>query len=486
MNQNTQFTNLKQFNLNLKTFISVGGWSFNDPPTQHVFSNLASSDGNRKSFANSLVKFMLTYGFDGVDIDWEYPVACERDGSDADKSNMVIMFKTLRSVFDASGHKFGISFTAPSSFWYLQHFDLLGLLESADWVNLMSYDLHGVWDAKDAFVGNIVQAHTNLTEIEQSIQLFQQVGVPFDRITLGLGFYGRSFQLSKWSCTTPGCPFNGPAPGGPSRKFKTSLNRATKPVYDKDAQVNYLVYDKDKWISFDDFETFTAKVSWAKGAGLGGLMIWSANQDDFNSTALSAILGQDPTQDIPKARDINSKDGSACMRPGCGNLCPSGYIQMTDITDGKLAKCRKTVNGEVQLLSVTGSAKASNHDVYWSLYAKTHVYAAGEITLTTDSHGTGSKCSSGHKAFCCESGLTKNQIESVTDCKWTEVLNHAPLINLYSGTVAATTMSAPLKCSPRTTIISEILVSSMDVFPKRKVYAASRPVMQKLHLLSMW
>ena len=46
-------------------------------------------------------------------------------------------------MFDASGHTFGITFTAPSSFWYLQSFDLLALLKSADWVNLMTYDLHG-------------------------------------------------------------------------------------------------------------------------------------------------------------------------------------------------------------------------------------------------------------------------------------------------------------------------------------------------------
>ena len=123
------------------------------------------------------------------------------------------------SQFSASGHSFGLTFTAPSSFWYLQHFDLLGLLAYADWVNLMSYDLHGVWDAKDVFIGNIVQAHTNLTEIEQSIGLFQRVGVPLDRIVLGLGFYGRSFQLSDASCTKPGCPFNGPAPGGRAYDF---------------------------------------------------------------------------------------------------------------------------------------------------------------------------------------------------------------------------------------------------------------------------
>lgn len=40
----------------------------------------------------------------------------------------------------------------------------------ADWINLMSYDLHGVWDSSDP-VGNQVLAHTNLTEIDQLIWL---------------------------------------------------------------------------------------------------------------------------------------------------------------------------------------------------------------------------------------------------------------------------------------------------------------------------
>lgn len=159
------------------------------------------------------------------------PGACDRGGSPADVQNYPLLLSTIRSVFDASGHSFGLTFTAPSSYWYLQNFDLPSLLESADWVNLMTYDLHGgkpwslvdgamcwnippVWDSKDAYIGPIVQAHTNLTEIKESVQLFLRVDVPLDRVALGLGFYGRSFQLSDPTCTTPGCPFSGPAPAG--------------------------------------------------------------------------------------------------------------------------------------------------------------------------------------------------------------------------------------------------------------------------------
>ena len=56
---------------NLKTIISVGGWTDSDR-----FSDVAVSNDNRVKFAASVVKFIKQYGFDGVDIDWEYPVCC--------------------------------------------------------------------------------------------------------------------------------------------------------------------------------------------------------------------------------------------------------------------------------------------------------------------------------------------------------------------------------------------------------------------------
>ena len=47
----------------------------NDPdqPTKRTFSELAASSDHQKTFANSLLSLMDKYGFDGVDIDWEYP-----------------------------------------------------------------------------------------------------------------------------------------------------------------------------------------------------------------------------------------------------------------------------------------------------------------------------------------------------------------------------------------------------------------------------
>lgn len=56
----------------LELYLSIGGWTFsdNDTITQPIFGNIARSAANRKTFASNIIKFLNTYNFDGVDIDW--------------------------------------------------------------------------------------------------------------------------------------------------------------------------------------------------------------------------------------------------------------------------------------------------------------------------------------------------------------------------------------------------------------------------------
>ena len=107
--------------------------------------------------------------------------------------------------------------TLPTSYLYLQHFDLPGIQQHIDWFNLMAYDLHGVWDAASKFVGPYIAPHTNITEIDLGLDLLWRSGVTPDRVVLGQGLYGRSFTLADPSCNTPNgvCRFSGPANAGP-------------------------------------------------------------------------------------------------------------------------------------------------------------------------------------------------------------------------------------------------------------------------------
>jgi len=89
-----------------------GGWSFNDPGlTQYTFSNLATSESATEAFIASLLTFMNQYGFDGVDIDWEYPAAPDRSGAAVDFENYVGFLSRIRSAFVQSGLQYGLSIT---------------------------------------------------------------------------------------------------------------------------------------------------------------------------------------------------------------------------------------------------------------------------------------------------------------------------------------------------------------------------------------
>ncbi|KAJ5344046.1 CAZyme family GH18 [Penicillium brevicompactum] len=349
------FIALKDDNPSLKCFLSVGGWSFNDGDSAHYWSDMASTESGRKSFAKDLLRTLQQYGFDGVDLDWEYPVASDRGGSKDDMENYGKLIKQVRSTFDDSGSSLGISFTIPSSYWYLRHFDVPAYLQEdgADWANMMTYDLHGVWDGTDPYIGNITGAHTNLTEIQQSMDLLWRNNVDPSKIVLGIGFYGRSFTLKDSSCTGVGCPFTGG--GQPGRCTDASgilsYNEIMEivenvdvqgPIWEETAAVMYVTWDDNQWVSYDNNVTMKQKVDWANDHCLGGVMIWALDQDTYDWQALTALLNKDVSSASlleggsenslsakALAHAYNQYTGTDCYVTGCvdynSGSCKAGY-----------------------------------------------------------------------------------------------------------------------------------------------------------------
>ncbi|KAM5351163.1 hypothetical protein ACJ41O_003886 [Fusarium nematophilum] len=114
---------LKNKDKNLKIYLAIGGWTFNDPgPTAKVFSDLAALPARQRVFFNSVVDFMAKHKFDGLDLDWEYPVAEERAGREVDYKNFPVFMAALRKVMGTTGK--GLTITLPASYWYLQYFDI--------------------------------------------------------------------------------------------------------------------------------------------------------------------------------------------------------------------------------------------------------------------------------------------------------------------------------------------------------------------------
>ena len=64
-----RFTGLKVINPQLKTLLAIGGW--NEGATK--YSQMASTPQRRTLFIQSALDMVLEHGFDGLDLDWEYP-----------------------------------------------------------------------------------------------------------------------------------------------------------------------------------------------------------------------------------------------------------------------------------------------------------------------------------------------------------------------------------------------------------------------------
>jgi GH18 family chitinase len=112
------FTSLKKHGL--QTWISVGGWWFsNYEYTKGIWSKMLS-DENRPKFVKSVIPFLEKYGFQGLDLDYEWPSASDRGGLPSDRENMVKLAKELREAF---GTKYGLSSMLSADFSYQQGID---------------------------------------------------------------------------------------------------------------------------------------------------------------------------------------------------------------------------------------------------------------------------------------------------------------------------------------------------------------------------
>jgi len=159
----------------------------------------------------------------------------------------------------------------------------------------VTYDIHGTWDANIPSLGNYVKAHTNLTEIEQSLELLWRNNIDPGRVSLGLGFYGRSFTLADPNCKATGCPFKNPNGGGApgpctntsgilsAVEIRSQIANGATVVFDSGAAAEIVTWGSDQWVSYDDAKTLKLKQQYANQRCLGGILIWAIDLDDGGS-----------------------------------------------------------------------------------------------------------------------------------------------------------------------------------------------------------
>ena len=121
--------------------IAIGGWN----EGAKKYSDMALNKESRKTFVESVVEFLVQHGFDGLDLDWEYPGDTERGGRWADKMKYAMLVEELKEAFKENKWLLSAAVPAPK-FRVESGFDVAKIAKSLDFINVMTYDLHGSWD----------------------------------------------------------------------------------------------------------------------------------------------------------------------------------------------------------------------------------------------------------------------------------------------------------------------------------------------------
>lgn len=303
-----KLADLKEKHPHIKTLIAVGGWSWSNR-----FSDAAADPATRKVFAESSVAFIRAYGFDGVDLDWEYPVEGGLEGNSLrpeDKENYTSLLQEIRNELDKAekedGKQYVLTIAAGISGSFIKNTELSKIAGIVDWINLMTYDFHGGWEtttnhnAPLYFSKNDPNNSWGLT-VKESVERYKAANVPMDKVTLGLPFYGKGWtgvdgggQNGEYQTAIPGS--NGSflprgtwddAASGITGIFDygdLAANYINKKGYKRywndEAKVPFLYNQRTKsFISYDDRESIGHKTDFIESQDLGGAMIWDLSLD---------------------------------------------------------------------------------------------------------------------------------------------------------------------------------------------------------------
>ena len=298
-----------------KVLITVGGWG-----TESAFMS-ATGSGTRPAFVSNLVSLMRTRGYDGIDIDWE-PL------NSGDAANYTAFVTDLRNALNAVTPRplltMATQWTAPIS---------ASVASQMDQINLMTYDLAGAWPGwvvwhNSATLDGGVTIGSQTISCDGFVNKWNGAGVPLAKLGIGIDFYGYVWSggagTSTGGATAPGQSWTTAPSVQGNVPYSTIMSSYYQPGYYRwsaNAQASYLSIDNagssaDKFISYDDEATCTAKINYARNKHIGGVIIWElgggyrtsmpSGQRDLLLQAVKQALGGGSTPTLPAVPSLAS------------------------------------------------------------------------------------------------------------------------------------------------------------------------------------
>lgn len=288
-----QIYTMKQKNRNMKVLLSIGGFSYSQAGK---FGPASSTVDGRRRFAHSAVKLMANWGFDGIDVDWEYP----KDNREA--ADFVTLLKDTRYELNRyakdnkQDYRYLLTVAASAGPSYYKLLKLKDMDEFVDSWNLMAYDYAGAWDKTTGHQANVFPDPSNTASTkfntEQAVDDYIAAGIAPDKLNLGFPLYGRSFTQTDGM----GKEFTGVGKGSiepgvwlykdlPRPGANVTVDKTVLGTYSYDTKTRELV-------SYDNAESASLKALYLMRKGLGGAVFWDASGDRPGKDSLVASVAR--------------------------------------------------------------------------------------------------------------------------------------------------------------------------------------------------
>lgn len=240
--------------------VAIGGWSHKS----RGFDQITSNPKLTATFVENAVQFLRKYKLDGLDLDWEYPN--HDQANPRQKADYTEWVKQLSQRLHSEGLLLSAAVTAGS--WQAGlSYDIPSISRDLDFINLMTYDLHGTWERQTGLHGAI-SANSGDKDpglnIEAALKYWINQGADPQKIILGIPFYGRSFRLQNPQDTRVGAPIQSSGDKGKytgEAGFLSYLeicehlkSRNWKRFFDNESLEPYAVSNDGQWVGYDDKE----------------------------------------------------------------------------------------------------------------------------------------------------------------------------------------------------------------------------------------
>lgn len=241
----------------------------------------AASEPNRARLVAAMLGLMDTYGYDGIDLDWE-PV------ESADGPALLDVVRQLRAA--RPGAVLTMPIDSVNSNLGGDYAPLVAVEPYLDQLNVMSYGMAGVYDGWTSWHSSALYHEDRATpmSIDGCVKAYVGAGIPRKKLGVGTGFFGL--------CYSP--PVSGPLQelggadiiaGDGAMSYAHIVGAYVEKApsarkWDARAHVPYLSFgaptglEKCQYVTYEDPESIADKGAYVREHGLGGAMVWTVNQ----------------------------------------------------------------------------------------------------------------------------------------------------------------------------------------------------------------